>query len=157
MITAGGLWAGQLFAAQQRSSVVLRGAAAEQHALSSPPDTPRIVQVNQPKLQEATLTHRDMLRQQLWVQASAPAKRRRRLDEICLEQHPEHSRNVVQSWIAQGKVQVNGRVITKAGTPVPATAAVQITAVVPKFVSRSAPRALFTPFSNVVRLSRVQV
>ena len=29
-------------------------------------------------------------------------KRKRRLDEICLERHPEHSRNVIQSWIAQG-------------------------------------------------------
>jgi len=30
-------------------------------------------------------------------------KRRRRLDEVCLEQYPEYSRNVIQSWIAQGK------------------------------------------------------
>lgn len=29
-------------------------------------------------------------------------KRKRRLDEICLEQHPEYSRNVIQSWIVQG-------------------------------------------------------
>jgi hypothetical protein len=30
-------------------------------------------------------------------------RRRRRLDEVCLEQYPEYSRNVIQSWIAQGK------------------------------------------------------
>ena len=29
-------------------------------------------------------------------------KKKRRLDEICLERHPEHSRNVIQSWIVQG-------------------------------------------------------
>ena len=55
---------------------------------------------------------------------------------MCLEQHPEHSRNVIQSWITQGKVQINGRVVTKAGTPVPASAAVLISAVVNKFVCR---------------------
>ncbi len=39
-------------------------------------------------------------------QVDAPTnqkKRRRRLDEVCLEQYPEYSRNVIQSWIAQGK------------------------------------------------------
>jgi hypothetical protein len=30
-------------------------------------------------------------------------KKKRRLDEVCLERHPEHSRNVIQSWIAQGE------------------------------------------------------
>jgi hypothetical protein len=30
-------------------------------------------------------------------------KKKRRLDEICSEQHPEYSRNVIQSWIAQGR------------------------------------------------------
>lgn len=34
---------------------------------------------------------------------ATPKKRRRRLDEVCLEQYPEYSRNVIQSWIAQGK------------------------------------------------------
>ena len=40
--------------------------------------------------------------EQLDVTAT-PKKRRRRLDEVCLEQYPEYSRNVIQSWIAQGK------------------------------------------------------
>ena len=70
------------------------------------------------------------------AQSRAGPSKRRRLDEVCLEQHPEHSRNVIQSWIAQGKVQINGRVVTKAGTPVPATAAVLVSAVVNKFVCR---------------------
>lgn len=29
-------------------------------------------------------------------------RRRCRLDEVCLERYPEYSRNVIQSWIAQG-------------------------------------------------------
>jgi len=41
---------------------------------------------------------------------------KRRLDELTIERHPEHSRTVVQSWIAQGKVLVNGQPVTKAGT-----------------------------------------
>jgi len=34
---------------------------------------------------------------------------RQRLDELTIERHPEHSRTVVQSWIAQGKVLVDGQ------------------------------------------------
>lgn len=64
-------------------------------------------------------------------------KKRRRLDEVCLELYPQYSRNVLQSWIAQGKVLVNDRAVTKAGTPVPATAAVVLTAEQPKFVCRA--------------------
>lgn len=40
--------------------------------------------------------------------ARAPPKRTR-LDDYCVAQHPEVSKNVVQSWIAQGKVLVNDR------------------------------------------------
>ena len=29
-------------------------------------------------------------------------RKKRRLDEVCLELRPEHSRNVIQSWIVQG-------------------------------------------------------
>ncbi len=72
-------------------------------------------------------------------QAASPALgrgKRRRLDEVCLELRPADARNVIQSWIVQGKVQVDGRVVTKAGTPVQPGAAVHINAVVPKFVCR---------------------
>ncbi len=72
-------------------------------------------------------------------QAAAPALgrgKRRRLDDVCLELRPADARNVIQSWIVQGKVLVDGRVVTKAGTPVPPGAAVHINAVVPKFVCR---------------------
>ena len=73
------------------------------------------------------------------VQAASHAvskARRRRLDDICSELRPADARNVIQSWIVQGKVQVDGRVVTKAGTPIPPGAAVHINAVVPKFVCR---------------------
>jgi hypothetical protein len=45
--------------------------------------------------------------------------RRRRLDEVCQELYPQHSRNLLQSWIIQGKVLVNDRVVNKAGHAVP--------------------------------------
>lgn len=34
--------------------------------------------------------------------SSGKASKRQRLDEACLQIHPEYSRNVIQSWIAQG-------------------------------------------------------
>lgn len=61
---------------------------------------------------------------------------KRRLDELTIERHPEHSRTVVQSWIAQGKVLVNGQPVTKAGTKVRPDVVVDIIAAQPKFVCR---------------------
>jgi len=46
---------------------------------------------------------------------------------------------VVQSWIAQGKVSVNDKVVLKAGTPVAPDASIAINAEVPKFVCRYCP------------------
>ena len=71
------------------------------------------------------------------------ASKKRRLDEVCAERFPQHSRNVVQSWIAQGKVSVNARVVLKAGAPVAPDASIIITADVPKFVCRCRPRLPF--------------
>ena len=42
--------------------------------------------------------------------------------------HPEHSRTVVQSWIAQGKVLVDDRPVTKAGTKLRDDVHIRITA-----------------------------
>ncbi|KAI3435011.1 hypothetical protein D9Q98_003063 [Chlorella vulgaris] len=64
-------------------------------------------------------------------------KKKRRLDEVCLERHPEHSRNVIQSWIAQGKVLVNDRPVIKAGAQVSDAASVVINATQPKYVCRA--------------------
>lgn len=49
-------------------------------------------------------------------------------------------------WDA-GKVYVNGKVINKAGTPVPEKAIVEITAEVPKYVCRWSHQALFAWFA----------
>ncbi|XP_065623250.1 uncharacterized protein LOC111999438 isoform X1 [Quercus suber] len=64
-------------------------------------------------------------------------KKKRRLDEICLERFQQYSRTFIQSWILQGKVSVDGKVVNKAGTPVSEKAVVQIMAEIPKYVCRA--------------------
>ncbi|PIA60539.1 hypothetical protein AQUCO_00300197v1 [Aquilegia coerulea] len=63
--------------------------------------------------------------------------KRKRLDEICLERYQQYSRNYIQSWIIQGKVFVDGKVVNKAGTPVSDNAVVEINAEIPKYVCRA--------------------
>lgn len=41
---------------------------------------------------------------------------KKRLDQLVLERYPDLSRTVCQSLIVQGKVSVDGRIVTKAGT-----------------------------------------
>jgi 23S rRNA (cytidine1920-2'-O)/16S rRNA (cytidine1409-2'-O)-methyltransferase len=65
------------------------------------------------------------------------SKRKRRLDEAVAELHPEYSRNVIQSFIVQGKVLVDDRPVTKSGTGVKSGASIRLTAEVPKFVCRA--------------------
>ena len=62
--------------------------------------------------------------------------KRRRLDQLCAEQFPEYSLNLMQSWILQGKVLVNSRPVLKPGTQVLPSAAIKLKATVPKFVCR---------------------
>ncbi|KAJ3703734.1 hypothetical protein LUZ61_007439 [Rhynchospora tenuis] len=64
-------------------------------------------------------------------------KKRRRLDEICVERFQQYSRTYIQSWIMQGKVLVDGKVVHKAGTPVSEKSVVEIKAVIPKYVCRA--------------------
>ncbi|XP_031373087.1 uncharacterized protein LOC116188089 isoform X2 [Punica granatum] len=64
-------------------------------------------------------------------------KKKKRLDEICLERYEQYSRTLIQSWILQGKVTVDGRVVNKAGTPVSDKANVEIIAEIPKYVCRA--------------------
>ncbi|KAI4354100.1 hypothetical protein L6164_002999 [Bauhinia variegata] len=66
-----------------------------------------------------------------------PVKKKKRLDEICVERFQQYSRNIIQSWILQGKVYVDGKVVNKAGTPVSEKAVVKIVAEVPKYVCRA--------------------
>jgi 23S rRNA (cytidine1920-2'-O)/16S rRNA (cytidine1409-2'-O)-methyltransferase len=51
-------------------------------------------------------------------------------------QYPGLSKNVIQSWIAQGKVKVNEKVVTKSGTQVSEAAAIVVTAEEQKYVCR---------------------
>lgn len=64
-------------------------------------------------------------------------KKKKRLDEVCLERFEQYSRTLIQSWILQGKVRVDGKVVNKAGTPVPDKAVVEIIAEIPKYVCRA--------------------
>jgi len=62
---------------------------------------------------------------------------KKRLDLLVHEKFPEYSRRQIQSWIMQGKVQVDDRVITKAGTPVAPDALINLVVEEPKYVSRA--------------------
>ncbi|XP_050204648.1 uncharacterized protein LOC126654731 [Mercurialis annua] len=64
-------------------------------------------------------------------------KKKRRLDEVCLERFQQYSRTFIQSWILQGKVFVDGKKVNKAGTPVSDKSVVEIMAEVPKYVCRA--------------------
>lgn len=64
-------------------------------------------------------------------------KKRKRLDEICLERFQQYSRTYIQSWILQGKVFVDGKAVYKAGTSVSDKSSVEIKAEVPKYVCRA--------------------
>ncbi|KAG0490499.1 hypothetical protein HPP92_007362 [Vanilla planifolia] len=64
-------------------------------------------------------------------------KKKRRLDEVCLERYQQYSRTFIQSWILQGKVLVDGRVINKAGTSVSEKSVIEIKAEIPKYVCRA--------------------
>ena len=68
--------------------------------------------------------------------STPPKAGKQRLDELTIARYPEFSRTVVQSWIAQGKVLVDGQPVTKAGTKVKSTVVVDIIAEQPKFVCR---------------------
>ncbi|CAN8258175.1 unnamed protein product [Cochlearia groenlandica] len=62
--------------------------------------------------------------------------KKQRLDEACLERYKEYSRTLIQSWILQGKVLVDGKRVSKAGMPVSNGVSIKINAEVPKYVCR---------------------
>ncbi|XP_074284066.1 uncharacterized protein LOC141608616 isoform X2 [Silene latifolia] len=64
-------------------------------------------------------------------------KKKKRLDEVCLERFQQYSKTFIQSWIIQGKVYVNGKQVIKAGTPISDKAVVEIKAETPKYVCRA--------------------
>jgi 23S rRNA (cytidine1920-2'-O)/16S rRNA (cytidine1409-2'-O)-methyltransferase len=65
------------------------------------------------------------------------AKVKKRLDQRVQEQNPQYSRTQIQSWIMQGKVFVEDKPVTKAGTLVDDEAWVELRVEEPKYVSRA--------------------
>lgn len=65
------------------------------------------------------------------------ASKKKRLDLLVVEQFPYLTRNQVQSFILQGKVKVEDRVIDKSGTPVLVDAKISLDILKPKYVSRA--------------------
>lgn len=65
------------------------------------------------------------------------AKEKRRLDLLILEKNPQFSRNQVQSFIMQGKVLLDGKILNKAGALVPVDADLILDIEEPKYVSRA--------------------
>ncbi|KAH6814151.1 bacterial hemolysin-like protein [Perilla frutescens var. frutescens] len=63
-------------------------------------------------------------------------KKKKRLDEVCLERYQQYSRTFIQSWIVQGKVFVDGKVVSKCGAQISDKSVVEIKAEVPKYVCR---------------------
>ena len=64
-------------------------------------------------------------------------KEKKRLDALVLEKNPKFSRNQVQSWILQRKVEVNGKVVDKPGTLITTDSNLVLRVEEPKYVSRA--------------------
>ncbi len=63
--------------------------------------------------------------------------KKERLDKVVQSQNPHLTRNQIQGFIMQGKVKVDGVVITKAGTPIFEDALLEVDSAVPKYVCRA--------------------
>lgn len=64
-------------------------------------------------------------------------KLKKRLDVLLQERYPAYSRQQLQSWIMQGKVAVEGKVVSKPGMSVLATASIALAIPEAGFVSRA--------------------
>lgn len=65
------------------------------------------------------------------------SKIKKRLDQIVQEHQPQYSKTQIQSWIMQGKIKVDGHIITKPGIMIDETAQLSYDIQEPKFVSRA--------------------
>lgn len=65
------------------------------------------------------------------------SKIKKRLDQLVQEHQPQYSKTQIQSWIMQGKVKVDGHIITKPGSMIDETAQLSYDIQEPKFVSRA--------------------
>ena len=62
---------------------------------------------------------------------------KQRLDLLLQERMPERSRQHIQSWIMQGKVRVDGKVVTKAGTQISPQLPIEVDIHESRYVSRA--------------------
>jgi 23S rRNA (cytidine1920-2'-O)/16S rRNA (cytidine1409-2'-O)-methyltransferase len=62
---------------------------------------------------------------------------KKRLDQLLHEREPQYSRAQIQSWIMQGKVSIDGKVITKPGTIIAVDTQLTYDFKEPKYVSRA--------------------
>ncbi len=65
------------------------------------------------------------------------AIKKQRLDQLLAQHYPQYSRRQLQSWIMQGKVSVDDKIITKPGVSIVHDAIVVLKAEKPKYVSRA--------------------
>ncbi len=65
------------------------------------------------------------------------AKNKKRLDQLVQERFTQYSRRQIQSWVMQGKVTVDDKVITKPGTQVTDDVVLVLDIEEPKHVSRA--------------------
>lgn len=65
------------------------------------------------------------------------AKEKKRLDLLLLEKNPNLSRNQIQSFIMQGKVKLEGKVLNKPGTILDVNSDIILDADEPKYVGRA--------------------
>lgn len=64
-------------------------------------------------------------------------KNKKRLDVFVHELFPQYSRRQIQSWIMQGKILVDDKVVTKSGTQVAEDVKIVMNVQEPKFVGRA--------------------
>lgn len=64
-------------------------------------------------------------------------KRKERLDVLVQEKYPAYSRQQIQSWIMQGKVKVEDKMVTKPGMATNVEAHIELNAEQPKYVGRA--------------------
>ena len=62
---------------------------------------------------------------------------KKRLDQVMQEREPRYSRAQIQSWIMQGKVSVDGKIINKPGTMIHADVVLSYDIQEPKYVGRA--------------------
>src|SRR3990167_5858848 len=62
---------------------------------------------------------------------------KKRLDQIVQEKLPHLSRNQISSFVVQGKVAVDGKIVTKPGIQIKDDAKIDVDISEPKYVSRA--------------------